>query len=662
MKKSMNFFANSKIKVETQSYEFKQPAPGCSKFMNDVYLENFCVCCLANGISLVKLSSCSHSGFLKSYFLNEINFQKSLLCDHCHAILKKISTFKSQVECCVKQQQKTVSWIKLRRSNIVRASVNPEDVKPIMRNAVFIPESLPEIPDEAEDMDIKEEYISDESTKSAFTYGYDDDYVEEEIPKGKNFEKQEIPDIKLINRATTGQNIQSNTLHQCEICMAKFAEKEHMLNHQTKHNQPTPTKPKPKQKKTIVKTKTSLPVTNQYQCFVCNATFDAEAALDNHRQEHEKIRFARSDLYGKIRMVYLTREQLEAERDVMRATEYAMYQNKCHYCLKSFSLEDSLKLHMRRHDKKRGKYTCPVCKCVFNKSTSMKQHEELHWRRYQCMECGKKFIQDRKCIAHYNVEHADKHNQIDDYYACRHSDCNYIASDFATYRKHLREIHPSKVQCNQCNHVFPNAWELKCHKRNKHEETHQGPFKCHHCDKKYAGKNSLRNHVRTNHRLIPVLKDIAYCKTCKKQFKDKTSLVIHMRNNSKHVTDDGKKYTCDLCGAKFVTKTGIQSHVEMKHLPCTYQCDQCNKIVSCSRALRKHMKDHSEKPKELKQTKLCQICGKGFKHTPSLISHLNTHTGERPLQCTRCPATFAYKASLYTHNRIVHKVPKKGVK
>ncbi|CAI9559681.1 unnamed protein product [Staurois parvus] len=41
-----------------------------------------------------------------------------------------------------------------------------------------------------------------------------------------------------------------------------------------------------------------------------------------------------------------------------------------------------------------------------------------------------------------------------------------------------------------------------------------------------------------------------------------------------------------------------------------------------------------------------------FTTNSKLIMHQNTHTGERPYQCSECGKAFVYKEQLNTHKRV----------
>ena len=79
------------------------------------------------------------------------------------------------------------------------------------------------------------------------------------------------------------------------------------------------------------------------------------------------------------------------------------------------------------------------------------------------------------------------------------------------------------------------------------------------------------------------------------------------------------------------------------------KCDMCARRFSRLKDLNHHKKVHL--PNDEKQFQ-CKICGKGFISKNNLISHMLTHSGDRPHKCNQCGKSFRQLGHLQTHLRI----------
>lgn len=68
---------------------------------------------------------------------------------------------------------------------------------------------------------------------------------------------------------------------------------------------------------------------------------------------------------------------------------------------------------------------------------------------------------------------------------------------------------------------------------------------------------------------------------------------------------------------------------------------------------RRRFNDIDKQPQNDKKVKyFCDFCCKAFGYYTTFLSHLRTHSGERPFQCTMCHKAFTDRSTLIKHQRI----------
>nr|XP_039260876.1 GDNF-inducible zinc finger protein 1-like [Styela clava] len=74
--------------------------------------------------------------------------------------------------------------------------------------------------------------------------------------------------------------------------------------------------------------------------------------------------------------------------------------------------------------------------------------------------------------------------------------------------------------------------------------------------------------------------------------------------------------------------------------------ENCDRVYDTREKCKKHYRVHDEKKHA------CEHCGRKFLYNKDLISHIRTHTGEKPFQCEVCDAKFAQKSTLTSHKKV----------
>ncbi|XP_045106807.1 transcription factor E4F1-like [Portunus trituberculatus] len=160
----------------------------------------------------------------------------------------------------------------------------------------------------------------------------------------------------------------------------------------------------------------------------------------------------------------------------------------CPVCLKSYSRQPSLALHIKQHLDDLGDQ-CSECQCHFATRQALGRHLSAHssLRQFECQICGKTF----KLLGHA--------------------------------RAHLTAHSTAKtVPCRYC----PNVYKTKS-ARNAHERTHTSGavFPCPECQRAFTTKASLLRHLRTHTGEAPFS-----CKYCGRSFKEHGTLSRHLRH------------------------------------------------------------------------------------------------------------------------------------
>ncbi|CAH0730997.1 unnamed protein product, partial [Brenthis ino] len=341
-----------------------------------------------------------------------------------------------------------------------------------------------------------------------------------------------------------------------------------------------------------------------------SSDFEDIPLVEIKNKRYKKIKENRTLLQkkydGKIKITVLSMEEMLADRkqEALKKS-FVNLPYKCEYCITAFDHELTYKDHMeKRHEKKNGGYTCKICKSILSTKSSYDEHYKRHFRRYECIECGKRNNNVYSVLKHYN----ENHGKIGTQFACNL--CDFTTESHRVYRYHQEKHRKAKVECDKCGNTFVNNNGLRNHMFTVHGQSSR-VYSCDQCGKIYRAKSGLTAHLAKHAPSTP-----AYCVPCDTHFRNEIGLKHHLKTHSKHISDSDKRFVCNECGAKFLLKSYLQEHIDWTHLnKSKHACNKCPKVFKNKSCLNKH-RDFVHEKKRLPRNKICDYCGRGFTPAP----------------------------------------------
>ena len=356
---------------------------------------------------------------------------------------------------------------------------------------------------------------------------------------------------------------------------------------------------------------------------------------------------------------------------------------ECVFCREQFVKKGDLYIHIWSHTDQ-DTVKCPVCWIELYSNWNLRCHYSLHGEGppFECVICKERFPDKRTLRQHIHSHSGDRP------YQCLA--CAMVFANEPTRRRHVSLVTPRGIRrkCPECGKRLRNLRSLQNH-MNAHKIRPKEPYPCPECGEIFRWKKDLTKHTSTQHTPLWALASYP-CTECGQIFHERKQLTKHT-----HTQHSKAQMCCQTRGKTFRSEARLNQHdcipgelrsqkaarrkyrskVGARHLDAGYQCSACGMGCVSKQALVSHLYSHSDdKPFQctlcgkrypgeffLKRHYdrchfKCAVCGGTFKTQQTLHQHVvKNHTDVGYFECILCLASFLGEHALNDHMREVHR-------
>ncbi|XP_054609409.1 zinc finger protein 646 isoform X2 [Dunckerocampus dactyliophorus] len=326
---------------------------------------------------------------------------------------------------------------------------------------------------------------------------------------------------------------------------------------------------------------------------------------------------------------------------------------KCEECGRGYKHAGSLANHKKAHDV--GSFQCSVCGKENSNALALKNHMRSHTsqKKYSCLQCGKAFRLATQLATHERVHLTLQAKECGDV-ECEKTDGKDMMEVFNSPCDTSDNAADRPFKCDLCDKTYIHHRSLSNHKK-----THQvGMFECTVCFKLFNNMAALYNHQRTHKVLFP--SDDEFQEHIQMHNSSSASFGLQDNTAESHnvMYDNMSKsnyYAPNITNPSLSPVDITQGFNGHMYSDCSNNqtpqgepslMDTNNIIPTLAQnAPESGSVESDERPFR------CQICGKRYRHSGSLINHKRSHQ-VGTYHCSICKKSYPHLAALKSHLRL----------